>query len=387
NSIYSIEYPTKIETTTTPLASGKYKEFFIQNHKGVLIPITHASSKKIEENAQDIYSLRPHTLPLLTRRILKGVEQKIPGSELLVIPDIVQTPNEENNNTTIYVQSHCGKENLHSRVIRELKEGTASLEKAKTRLRDIIMANEALLKMNLYNLDIKLCNSVIHEEDNIERVLQIDLDDLADKHFASHFYHQAEKPICSHKIRETFSNPPLYALLKDVTKDIKDSSKRRVIFTMLYQNITYLNLLNQMLPKNTIQDNLTLRLLQNKTVEDDPAMLFVTAEFPVKFLDTMLTLYEYMLPRDQAYYSHHIKRILRIKGEYLKKASSLPSNSKQAIQLRFKMIKYFKEQDFKLISSKAFLELAKCYQQEATEHIYNKNTKQLLKENIDMCIA
>ena len=383
NSLYYIEYPTKI-MTNTPLAFGKYKEFSIQNHKGRLIPITHASSEKIEANAQGIYSLRPQTLPILTRHILKGVERKIPGSELLVIPDIVQSPNEENNNTAIYVQSYCGKETLQNRVIRELKEGTASLEKAKARLRDIIMANEALLKMNLYNLDIKLCNSVIHEENNTERVLQIDLDDLADKHFSHYFSNQVNNSNYVHKVRETFSDANLYMLLKDMTKDIKDSTKRRLTFTMLYQNITYLKLLNKMLPKETIKNNITLRLLQNKTIKDDPSMLFVIDNKPLAFLNTMLFMYMNMSKTDQTDYNHNVKRISQMID--VLRASSLTS-SKRAIQFRFAMSKHFTKEDLNLISSEKFLKLHKCSQQQPIEKIYNEKARQLLKENIDLCAA
>ena len=357
NYLYYIEYPTKI-SVSPHLSSGAYKHFFIQTHKGVKIPLLLSSQRTQQHQSRRkeshlLRSLQARTLPLLTQHLLKGREAGIPGSELIVIPDIIQSPEESNNQELVYIQSHYGKEQLHTRITREQRNETCTYESAKRRLRDIIIANQALFSMGLYNLDIKLMNSVVFDDGKNEHILQIDIDDMANKHFLT----QEEKELLEEgHSKNIFSDRNEYHLLSHILENTTNHEEKQKLLTLLYQNKVFLTTFHYLLPYKETQKSLFFRLLCHKTFQTDKELIFITSYAPLSFLHKLRSIYmEHSSFKNTR--MEHICRINMLSYKYMHLMKQTDQTFLSSMKIRLQLIAFFTNQDWDIILNRFYISL------------------------------
>ena len=261
---------------------GGYKEIIKVEHNGSKFVL----AKDLTQDEQERNTL----LKEFQDNIHKALSEDIPGAELLSIPYLLTTENQE----TILVQSLVGEKDLDELAHQEGKKQTQSISTWKARLRDMYMANKLLEFLGYYNCDAKLENAVLLPNG---RVATIDIDMLP---------LQQTPPIYTYNILNK-----IWDICSQVAENSNASQESATAtFFALSHPLVLLRELDYAIhggKKHIFTANDMITTIQRTEPE---AQLFITCDSPLDFLSLLKKHYE------ERGSSNDIERIIEIEKQY-----------------------------------------------------------------------
>lgn len=350
-----------VTTEATSFASGSHKNFLTVKNKGVTIPITieslatekHLSllSQRKKNAFVELQKMKANVIPRLTNKIMEAVQKNTPGAELIVIPQMFKAPTPENNNTLELLHSISGVQNLLQCVNNEYKNFLpCNAEKNKKRMRDILIANEALFIMGFYNHDIKLNNSIVVGEGKEERVLQIDIDDLAISRYTSPEDLQRILNKRHHIVR---SKQHLYKEASELVSDISSDSTKKKTKASLHQSMSFLDDFNTLFPKNVLEGSTLLQCYKTTQFNKNPEFIFATTLFPVAFVKQLIDIYTHD-PKYAPYKEKFIPSLNELIAKYNERMQDTNKTQIDSLRIRLSLLDMFTDIDKHIITNKKY---------------------------------
>lgn len=277
-------------TNSRPYSRGAFKYFWKKECNGVNIPVVQCMNTFSEDNRDIERHIKMiHALPQVERTIATAKAEGKRGAELLIFPKLINSPYMNTVMTApLYGEpvNNFIKQKNHTE--QSLEDRT---ESAKTIVRDIYVASNALKDLGYIYSDLKLANTIIIRTNSGDRVALIDIECITGKELLERTYYYGDI-IKSTLEQLTESATPLY-------NNYYSQYNNTIIQLKLIQDILNNGTIESLSLIDTLSKHQKSYNTKYISLETVPQLAFAMAESPQAFLTGLMNIYQDNINQNQ----------------------------------------------------------------------------------------